>query len=158
MPLKSERPSWEQYFLDLAYVVKTRSNCLRMSVGVVIVKDKRIMATGYNGTPMGIKNCHEGGCQRCWDRENNVLKENERKDLCVCIHAEQNAILQSAYHGISTKGAILYSTTAPCIQCAKQIINVGITAVIYAEEYSDEMGKKLFADAGVKLTKLDYKR
>lgn len=145
----SKRPSWPEYFLNLAYVVKTRSNCLRMSVGVVVVKDRMIIATGYNGTPAGIKNCFEGGCQRCMDRHNEVLKENERKDLCICIHAEQNALLQAAYHGTSSKGAQLYSTVAPCIQCAKHIINAGITKVIYAEQYQDALGIDLLKQAGV---------
>lgn len=149
----NNRPSWDEYFLNLAEVVKTRSNCLRMAVGVVVVKDKRIIATGYNGTPAGVKNCLEGGCQRCRDRQNNVLKENERKDLCICIHAEENALLQSALHGMSTKGAILYSTVAPCLQCAKAIVNSGIAEIVYGEDHQDDTGLKLFAEAGVTIRK-----
>lgn len=146
----NNRPSWDEYFLNLAEVVKTRSNCLRMAVGVVVVKDKRIIATGYNGTPAGVKNCLEGGCQRCLDRQNNVLKENERKDLCICIHAEENALLQSALHGMSTKGALLYSTVAPCLQCAKAIVNSGIAEVVYGEDHQDDAGIQLFTAANVK--------
>lgn len=154
MPLYSQqkndaRPSWDEYFLNLAQIVKKRSNCLRMNVGVVIVKDKHIIATGYNGTPKGIKNCIEGGCERCLHREKNILKENERKDLCICVHAEQNALLQSAYHGVSTKGAKMFSTTSPCLQCAKHIINAGITSVIYEAEHQDNLGTELLRSAGV---------
>jgi dCMP deaminase len=155
--LKTKRPSWDSYFIKLAHVVKERSNCLRGSIGVVIVKDKRITATGYNGTPTGIKNCFEGGCERCSDREKNLLKENERKDLCLCLHAEQNALLQSAYHGVSTKGATLYSTIAPCLQCAKAMINAGIAEVVYEGEFQDDMGIKLLASANIKVSKYEDK-
>ncbi|MBI4009345.1 cytidine/deoxycytidylate deaminase family protein [Candidatus Roizmanbacteria bacterium] len=148
---RPNRPSWDTYFLNLAHVVKDRSNCLRMSVGVVIVRDKHIIATGYNGTPAGIKNCIDGGCERCLHREKNILKENERKDLCICVHSEQNALLQSAYHGVSTKGAILYSTTSPCLQCAKAIINSGISSVVYEGEHQDDLGLKLLQSAHVEV-------
>lgn len=144
-----KRPSWEAYFLKLAGVVRERSNCLRMAVGVVIVKEKHIIATGYNGTPKEIKNCIEGGCERCLHREKELLKENERKDLCICIHAEENALIQSAYHGVSTKGAVLYSTVAPCAQCAKVIINAGIEKVVYAKEHQDRVGVELLKKARV---------
>lgn len=151
MDRNDKRPSWEAYFLKLAEMVRERSNCLRMAVGVVIVKEKHIIATGYNGTPAGVKNCIDGGCERCLHREKNILKENERKDLCICIHAEQNAILQSAYHGVSTKGAVLYSTVAPCAQCAKAIINAGITEVVYETEHQDRIGRDLLTTAGVRV-------
>lgn len=149
----NNRPSWDEYFLKLAHVVKERSNCVRMNVGVVVVKGKHIIATGYNGTPSGILNCSEGGCERCADREKNILKENERKDLCVCIHAEQNALLQCAYHGAPAKGAVLFSTVAPCLQCAKAIINAGIEEVIYEAEHQDELGLLLLQKAHVKTRK-----
>lgn len=145
------RPSWDEYFLNLAHVVKDRSNCLRMAVGVVIVKDKHIIATGYNGTPAGIKNCIDGGCERCLQRDKNILKENERKDLCICVHSEQNALLQSAYHGVPTKGATLYSTVAPCLQCAKAIINAGISKIVFAQDQQDKSGKKLLTSAGLEI-------
>lgn len=150
------RPSWEQYFLELAEVVKRRSNCLRMAVGVVIVQGKHIIATGYNGTPAGVKNCMDGGCERCHKRHNNLLQENERKDLCICIHAEQNALLQSAYNGVSTKGGVLYSTVAPCLQCAKAIINAGIKEVIYKTDHQDKMGINLFNQAGVQVQQFTH--
>lgn len=146
----ANRPSWEQYFLDIARVVRGRSNCLRQSVGALLVQGKHIIATGYNGTPAGIKNCFDGGCERCLKRHENSLKANERKDLCICLHAEENALLQSAYHGVSTKGSILYSTIAPCAQCAKSLINAGISAVIFEENHSDTEGLKLLKKAGVK--------
>ena len=150
-----KRPSWDEYFINLAQVVKSRANCLRLPVGVVIVKDKRIIATGYNGTPTGVKNCLEGGCQRCLDRQNNILKENERKDLCICLHAEENALLQSAYHGVSTKGATLYSTIAPCLQCAKSIINCGIAKVVYASFHQDTLGLNLLTSNRIVIEKLE---
>lgn len=146
----SSPPSWDTYFLNLAQVVKTRSNCIRMAVGVVIVHDKRIIATGYNGSPTGIANCYEGGCERCRDRQEGKLKENERKDLCVCIHAEQNALLQASYHGTQTKEATMYTTVAPCLQCAKAIINAGVVEVVYAESHQDDLGLQLLEKAGVK--------
>ena len=149
--MKNKRPSWDEYFMKLAHEVKERSNCIRMKVGVVLVKDRQIIATGYNGTPKGIKNCIEGGCQRCLDRHNNRLQQGERKDLCICVHAEENAILQSAYHGVSTKGAVMYSTIAPCAFCAKSIINAGISEVIYQDNHPGAMGESLLQKAGVKV-------
>lgn len=151
--MQKKRPQWDEYFLNLAQVVQVRSDCLRMAVGVVIVKDKRIIATGYNGTPAGVKNCTEGGCRRCSDRHTNILKENERKDLCICIHAEENALLQSAYHGVSTKGATLYATVAPCLQCAKSIANSGVIAVTYMGDHSNELGLRLLEEAGIEVKK-----
>jgi dCMP deaminase len=146
-----KRPNWDNYFIDLAHVVKSRSSCVRDRIGAVVVQDKRIIATGYNGTPAGVKNCSDGGCQRCMDRHNDIVKANERKDLCICIHAEMNALLQSAYHGVSTKGATLYATVAPCLQCAKSLINSGIGEIIYEGEYTDDFGLKLLMEAGVKV-------
>ena len=144
-----KRLSWDEYFIKLAYVVRERSNCLRLSVGAVIVKNKQIIATGYNGTPVGTINCIEGGCKRCLDRQQEKLALNERKDLCVCVHAEQNAILQSALHGISTNGTTMYETTAPCLQCAKMIINAGIVKVIFDSQFQDDLGVELLKKAGV---------
>jgi len=149
--MKNKRPSWDDYFMKLAHVVKERSNCIRMKVGVVLVKDRQIIATGYNGTPKGIKNCCDGGCQRCLDRHNNRLQQGEKKDLCICVHAEENAILQSAYHGVSTRGVIMYSTIAPCSTCAKSIINAGISEVIYQDNHPGAVGEGLLQKAGVKV-------
>lgn len=148
---KSKRPDWDRYFLGLAHAVATRSNCLRQAVGVVIVKDRRIIATGYNGTPAGVKNCVDGGCERCLKRDKNVLKANERKDLCICVHGEQNAILQCAYHGVSARGATMYSTIEPCLQCAKHIINAGITKIVFDDHHSDKLGFSLLKSAQIKV-------
>lgn len=144
-----KRPSWDEYFMEIAEVTKSRSNCIRMNVGVVIVRDKRIVTTGYNGTPMGVKNCFEGGCKRCMDRHNNLIRAGENKEKCVCIHGEQNAILQSAYHGVSTRGATMYSTVMPCTSCAKMILNCGIVRVVYKEKYTDNDGGNLLKETGV---------
>jgi dCMP deaminase len=145
------RPDWDEYFLEIASVAKKRSNCIRLQVGVVIIKDKHIIATGYSGTPWGIKNCFEGGCERCMKREQGLLKPGEEKDKCICVHAEQNAIVQSALHGISTKDAILYTTDAPCNVCAKLIINAGIKKIIAAKQYSDDFGVNLLKQAGIEV-------
>ncbi len=149
----TSRPAWNEYFMNIAHVAKTRSTCIRGTVGAVIVKDKRIIATGYSETPSGIPNCGEGGCHRCTQRHEEKLNAGESKEKCICVHAEQNAILQSAYHGMSTRGATLYSTVAPCISCAKLIINAGIGSVVCNEDYSDEEGKNLLEEAGITLTK-----
>ncbi len=148
-----KRPSGDSYYLKLAHVVKERSNCFRLAIGAVIVQGTHIIATGYNGTPKGTKNCNDGGCERCSHREQNILKKDERKDLCICVHAELNAILQSSYHGVSSKGGTLYSTIAPCIQCAKAIINAGITTVVYEEKYQDNLGIQLLQSAGLTIHK-----
>jgi len=156
--MNKKRLSWDEYFMQIAQSAQARSNCIRDSVGAVIVKEKRIIATGYNGTPAGITNCVDGGCKRCSDRHANILKTNERKDLCICVHAELNALLQSAYHGASTKGATLYCTIAPCLQCAKAIINAGIAEVIYKHPHTtegiDNKGIDLLSKAGVKVGKI----
>lgn len=135
--------------MELAEVVKHRSDCLRLNVGAVIVKDKRIIATGYNGTPHGVPNCTEGGCDRCKKREEGTIGPGEEKGSCLCLHAEQNAIIQSAYQGSSTKGATLYSTYAPCTQCAKMIVNAGIVRVVCGRAHDDEQGAKLLCAAGI---------
>lgn len=124
--------------MNLAQVVKTRGNCLLKQVGVVLVKDKRIIATGYNGTPVGLVNCADGGCPRCMKKSKGLIKSGEEKGSCLCVHAESNAILQSAYHGVSTKNSIMYTTFSPCLLCAKEIINSGISELYYFEKDSGE--------------------
>ena len=146
-----KRPDWDTYFLNLAQMVATRSSCIRRQVGAVLVKDKQIIATGYSGTPRGVTNCDEGGCKRCLDREKNIIKTNERKDLCICIHAEQNVILQAAYHGISTKDTFLYVTVSPCIQCALLIINAGVRKVVYKQIFQDDLGLKMLQSVGIEV-------
>ena len=126
-----KRPGWDTYFLDIARVVKTRGNCRRRQVAAVIVKDHRIISTGYNGTPAGIRNCFEGGCPRCASSVGSGKNLGE----CICAHAEENAIMQAAHYGVGLMGATLYCTDSPCLLCAKMIISAGIKRVVYENEY-----------------------
>ena len=141
------RPSWSEYFLQLAQQAATRSTCLRRQVGAVLVRDKRVLATGYNGAPRGVRHCLEVGCLR----EQLGVPSGERHELCRAIHAEQNAIIQAAVHGIALEGASLYCTHQPCILCAKMLINCGVTEIFYLEGYPDELSAEMFAEAGVTL-------
>jgi len=131
--------------MEITKLVSNRSTCLRRKVGAVIVKDKRILTTGYNGAPRGLAHCLEIGCLR----EKEDIPSGERQELCRGLHAEQNAIVQAALYGISIKGGILYCTTQPCVTCAKMIINAGIIKVIYQEEYPDPLARKLLKEAKV---------
>lgn len=141
-----KRPDWDTYFMDIAHVVAKRGNCLRRQVAAVIVREKRIISTGYNGTPRGIRNCYEGGCPRCSSKAASGAHLGD----CVCSHAEENAIVQAAYHGIAVNRATLYSTISPCLLCAKMIINAGIVEVVYEHEYHfSKQVQALFAEAGV---------
>jgi dCMP deaminase len=126
-----QRPSWDQYFIEIAQVVARRGNCMKRQVAAVVVKDDRVVATGYNGTPKGAKNCNEGGCERC----NSLAPSGTGLDDCVCNHAEENAICQAAYHGTSIRDATLYCTHSPCLRCAKLVINAGIKEVVYNADY-----------------------
>ena len=140
------RPGWDEYFMRIAQVVASRSNCLKRRVAAVIVRDRRIISTGYNGTPRGVRNCSEGGCPRC----GSAAPAGTALEECLCSHGEENAITQAAYHGISLKGATLYSTFAPCLMCTKMIINAGIAEVIYNEEYPlNQTALALLEEAGV---------
>jgi dCMP deaminase len=141
------RPSWETYFMDIALLVASRSTCLRRSVGAVIVKDKRILATGYNGAPSGLAHCLDIGCLR----EQLNVASGQRHELCRGIHAEQNAIIQAACHGFSIKNAILYCTNLPCVICTKMIINAGICRIFYQEGYADELSLSMLREAGVEV-------
>jgi dCMP deaminase len=151
MVTKGGRPSWETYFMDIAELVAKRSTCLRRAVGAIIVKDKRILTTGYNGAPTGIKHCIETGCLR----EKLNVPSGERHELCRGIHAEQNAIIQAAFHGVSIKGATLFCTNQPCSICAKMIINAGIIKVYYRDGYADSMAQEMFKEAGIEVIKID---
>jgi dCMP deaminase len=146
-----DRPSWETYFMDITALVAKRTTCLRRAVGAIIVKDKRILSTGYNGAPSHIRHCREVGCLR----EKLEVPSGQRHELCRGIHAEQNAIIQAAYYGVSIKGAMLYCTTQPCSICAKMIINAGITSIIYASGYADPMAIEMLAEAGVALIRFN---
>ncbi|MDX9820079.1 MAG: cytidine/deoxycytidylate deaminase family protein [Desulfococcus multivorans] len=144
------RPPWNDYFMDIALLVSKRSTCLRRAVGAVIVKDKRILSTGYNGAPSGIRHCGEVGCLR----ETMKVASGQRHELCRGIHAEQNAIIQAAYHGVSIKGADLYCTNLPCIICTKMIINAGIKKIFYKEGYADDLSRDMLAEAGIEVIQL----
>jgi len=146
-----KKPDWDDYFMKIAKVVKSRADCLRRQVGAVVVKDYRIVATGYNGTPHGIENCSSGGCQRCLLRTKGKIDWYEYEESCICIHAEQNAIIQAAYLGVSTKGATMYITANPCSTCAKMIINAGIIRVVCFKNHHDEKGLKLLKQAKVEV-------
>lgn len=146
-----ERPSWDEYFMGLARMASTRGNCLKRKVGAVIVRDRRVVSTGYNGTPRGTRNCYEGGCPRC----NSLADSGTRLDECLCSHAEENAITQAAYHGVSVKDGTLYTTYSPCLMCTKMIINAGIREVVYNEAYPlGEASFKLLEEAGVTCRRL----
>jgi dCMP deaminase len=142
-----QRPSWDQYFMDITGLVATRSSCLRRQVGALLVKDRNILATGYNGVPSGITHCQAVGCLR----ERLNVPSGERHELCRGLHAEQNAIIQAAKHGTNINGATLYCTTMPCIICTKMIINAGITRVIYSEGYADELAREMITEAGIEV-------
>ncbi|MGE4555830.1 MAG: cytidine/deoxycytidylate deaminase family protein [Desulfovibrionaceae bacterium] len=140
------RLPWPEYFMRIAFLVAERSTCLRRKVGAVAVKDKRILATGYNGAPTALAHCAETGCLRA---KLNV-PSGERHELCRGLHAEQNVILQGALHGVSLNGAEIYCTTQPCLICTKMIINTGISAVYFAEGYPDQLAQEMMLEAGVR--------
>jgi len=143
------RPSVDEYFMEIASVVAKRSTCLRNQVGAIIVRDKRILATGYNGAPKGLPHCLDIGCIR----EQNNIPSGERHELCRAVHAEQNAILQAAIHGVSTENATIYCTHQPCILCAKMMINAGIKKVVYANPYPDTEALEFLKQANVEVVK-----
>jgi len=145
------RPSWKEYFMDIALLVARRSTCRRRRVGAITVRNKRILATGYNGAPSGLPHCLDIGCLR----EEMGIPSGERHELCRGLHAEQNVIIQAAYHGVPIKGATLYCTNLPCSICSKMLINAGINDIIYQEGYADSMTEEMLSAAGVKLIQID---
>lgn len=147
------RPDWDEYFMEIAEVIKKRSTCLRRQVGAVIVKDKRILATGYNGVPSGIEHCAERGCLR--DRLG--VPSGERHELCRGIHAEQNAIVQAAYLGVSIDNSTLYCTNQPCILCAKMLINAGVKRIVVRDGYPDEAAAEMLEEADLHIELLPDK-
>lgn len=149
--ISAERPSPDAYFMEIAEVVSKRSTCLRHKNGAVLVRDKHILSTGYNGAPRGLPHCSEVGCLR----EELKIPSGQRHELCRGTHAEANSIIQAALHGISTADATMYSTHQPCTLCAKLIINAQIKEVVYATPYADELAVRLLASAGVKLRKFE---
>jgi dCMP deaminase len=145
-----KRPSWDEYFLEMAGLVAKRSTCLRRSVGAVLVKDKRILATGYNGAPKGLAHCLDVGCLR----EKLKIPSGQRHELCRALHAEQNALIQASLYGVSVKNSTLYSTCQPCVICAKMLINAGIAEIVIADGYPDKMAMDFLRQAKIKIRKL----
>lgn len=145
------RPSWQEYFMKMAFLAASRSTCLRRAVGAALVRDNQLLSTGYNGSPKGIPHCAETGCLR----EQLNVPSGEKHELCRGVHAEQNAIIQAAINGSSTRGAVLYCTHQPCSICARLIINAEIRQVFIASAYPDELGTKLFQEAGIEMILLD---
>jgi dCMP deaminase len=148
------RPSWEEYFMDITHLVAKRSTCLRRHVGAVLVKDKKILATGYNGAPSGLPHCLDVGCLR----EQLGIPSGERHELCRGLHAEQNAIVQAAYHGVGIQGSTLYCTNHPCIICSKMLINAGIERIVYEEGYADDLARGMLKESGTRVEKFDRKQ
>jgi len=140
-----DRPDNDQYFMEMAFLVAKRSTCLRRKVGAVVVKDKRVLSRGYNGSPKGTMHCEELGCIR----DQLQVPSGTRHELCRGVHAEQNAVIQAAYFGVSIKDSTIYTTTYPCSMCAKIIINAGVTEVVYCEGYVDELSERLFAETNM---------
>lgn len=149
--VKRVRPGWELYFLQIARIAATRSTCLRRQVGALLIKDRNILATGYNGVPAGVTHCEDVGCIR----EQKKVPSGQRHELCRGLHAEQNAIIQAAYHGVSIKGSELFCTNFPCIICSKMLINAGIQSIYYLDGYPDELSELMLKEAGLKIHKLE---
>ena len=143
------RPSWDEYFMSLAHLAATRSSCLRRHVGAVIVKDRMLLSTGYNDTPRGMRNCGDGGCARCA----SDAATGTGLDTCLCLHAEQNAIIQAAYHGVAIAGGAIYCTHQPCLTCAKMVANAGLVRIVYGSPYPDPVAEQLLQDASVELVR-----
>jgi dCMP deaminase len=147
---KNDRPNWDEYFMDIAALVSKRSTCLRRGVGAVLVRDRRILSTGYNGAPSGMRHCLDIGCLR----EQLNIPSGERHELCRGLHAEQNAIIQAAFHGVSVNGSTLYCTNQPCVICSKMIINAGIVHVIVREHYRDDLAEEMLREATIMVSQL----
>ena len=145
--MSSKRTPWDIYFLKIAKLVSERSTCLRRQVGAILVKDKRILTTGYNGAPSGIEHCLDRGCLR----EKLGIPSGERIEICRGVHAEQNALIQAAKFGISVNGATLYCTHKPCITCTKMLINAGIKRIVVLEDYPDPLSDEMLEEAGIKV-------
>lgn len=146
------RPSWDEYFVKLAFEVSKRSTCLRRPVGAIIVKDRRILATGYNGVPSGLRHCEETGCLR----SQLDVPSGQRHEICRGLHAEQNAIIQAARYGIDIDGSSIYVTTEPCSVCAKMLINAGIKEIVYASPYPDPLSKELLSETDILIRSVEY--
>lgn len=148
----STRPTWDEYFITIAHQVARRSTCLRRQVGAVLVKDKRLLSTGYNGGPRGLAHCEEVGCLR----EQQGIASGQRHEMCRGIHAEQNAIIQAAVHGVAIEGSVLYSTHQPCVLCAKMLLNAGVVEINFAHPYPDPLSESMLEEAGVTVRHIEY--
>ncbi|MGE5422943.1 MAG: deoxycytidylate deaminase [Ignavibacteriales bacterium] len=147
------RPSWDEYFSELAQMVGRRSTCVRRQVGAVLVKEDRIIATGYNGAPQGVQHCLDIGCLR----EEMNIPSGQRYELCRGVHAEQNAIINAARYGVSTLESVVYSTTQPCMLCARMLINAGVKKVVHQGDFSDDLSLQFFREAGVEVVEIRMK-
>lgn len=143
----TSRPSYDEYFMKMAFLTASRSTCLRRKVGAVLVKEKHVLSTGYNGPPKGLRHCDETGCMR----EQLSIPSGERHEICRGLHAEQNAIIQAALFGISIKDSVLYVTNTPCVVCAKMLINAGVKEIIYEGEYPDNLAMEMLSESNMKL-------
>lgn len=141
------RPTWDEYFLEVARLVAKRATCIRRNVGAVLVNDKKILATGYNGAPKGLEHCIDTGCLR----DKLKIPSGERHELCKGLHAEQNVLLQAALYGVSTRGSVLYITNQPCVICAKMLINAGIREIVISGEYPDKLAREFLKKAKIKV-------
>ena len=148
------RPTWEEYFMEITRLVAKRATCLRRQVGAVLVMDKRLLATGYNGAPSGLAHCLEVGCLR----EARQIPSGERHELCRGLHAEQNVIIQAAFHGIRIQGSTLYCTNLPCAICTKMLINAGIREIIHEGGYGDTLSREMLLEAGIPVRQLHLKQ
>lgn len=148
-----DRPSYDEYFMEMAQVVSKRSTCLRRKVGAILVKDKHILSTGYNGAPKGLKHCSEIGCLR----ENLNVPSGERHELCRGLHAEQNAIIQASVFGTSIKDSVLYCTNTPCVVCVKMLINAGVKEIVFDGDYPDDLAKQILSESNIKIRKFNKK-
>jgi len=145
----AKRPSWDEYFMDIVGVVSRRSTCVRRKVGAALVRDRRILSTGYNGAPSGMAHCLDRGCLRLEKK----VPSGERHELCRGLHAEQNAIIQAALHGVSVREATLYCTNQPCVICAKMIINAGIIRIVIRDGYQDDLAAEMLQEAGIEVSR-----
>ena len=148
------RMPWPEYFMNITYMVAERSTCLRRKVGAIAVRDKRILATGYNGAPVSVPHCAEVGCLR----EELNIPSGQRHEICRGLHAEQNVIIQAALHSAQINGAIVYCTTHPCVMCTKMLINCAVNAIYYAEDYPDPLAAQLLHEAEIHAEKLSIPR
>jgi dCMP deaminase len=147
MPEPSGRPGWDEYFLAICKLVSLRSTCLRRKVGAILVRDRRMLSTGYNGAPSGVSHCRVTGCER----QARNIPSGERAEICRGLHAEQNVIIQAAFHGVSIAGSTLYCTNQPCSICVKMLINAGIKEIVYEDGYPDPLAEKLLQEAEIRV-------